>query len=54
MEYLERLSEEELKTPHKWLEGNSIITWLSEPNGHYQEHEQWICDWLARQNSAKQ
>ena len=48
IEYLEKLSEEELKTPYDWLEGESIITWLSEPNGHYQEHEQYIRDWLAR------
>ena len=53
MEYLEKLSEEELKTPYEWLGGYTIITWLSEPNGHYDEHEQYIRDWLARQSSAK-
>lgn len=47
---LEQLSEEELKTPHEWLEGESITTWLSDPNDHYQEHEQHIRAWLARQN----
>jgi hypothetical protein len=52
MEYLEKLSEEQLKTPYEWLEDYSIITWLSEPNGHYQEHEQCILDWMARQSSA--
>lgn len=54
MEYLETLSEEKLKTPYDWLGGDSIITWLSDPNGHYQEHEQYIRDWLARQSSAKE
>jgi hypothetical protein len=54
MAYLEKLSEEELKTPYEWLGGYTIITWLSEPNGHYQEHEQYIRDWLARQSSAKE
>ncbi len=54
MEYLEKLSEEKLKTPYDWLEGNSIITWLSEPNGHYQEHEEYIRDWLARQSNAEE
>lgn len=53
IEYLEKLSEEELKTPYEWLEGYTIITWLTEPNGHYQEHEQYIRDWLTRQSSAK-
>jgi hypothetical protein len=46
MQYLEKLSEQQLKQPHEWLEGESIITWLSEPNDHYQEHEQYIRDWL--------
>jgi hypothetical protein len=54
MESLEKLSEEELKTPYEWLGGDTIITWLSDPNGHYQEHEQSIRDWLARQSSAKE
>lgn len=54
MEYLEKLSEEKLKTPYEWLGGYTIITWLSEPNGHYDEHEQYIRDWLARQSSAKE
>lgn len=54
MEYLEKLSEEELKTPYEWLGGYTIITWLNEPNGHYDEHEQYIRDWLARQSSAKE
>jgi hypothetical protein len=54
MESLEKLSEEELKTPYDWLEGETIMTWLSDPNGHYQEHEQSIRDWLARQSSAKE
>ena len=54
MEYLEKLSEEELKTPYEWLEGYTIMTWLNEPNGHYEEHEQYIRDWLARQSSAKE
>src|SRR5581483_2730187 len=31
-----------------------IITWLSEPNGRYDQHEQYIRDWLARQSSAKE
>lgn len=47
MEYLEKLNEEELKTPYKWLGGYTIITWLSEPNGHYDEHEQYIRAWLS-------
>jgi hypothetical protein len=54
MEYLEKLSEEELKTPYEWLGGYTISTWLSEPNGHYDEHEQSIRDWRARQSSAKE
>ena len=54
MEYLEKLSEEKLKTPYEWLGGYAIITWLSEPNGHYDEHEQYIRNWLARQSSAKE
>ena len=54
MEYLEKLSEEELKKPYEWLGGYTIITWLNEPNGHYDEHEQYIRDWLARQSSAKE
>ena len=54
MEYLEKLSEEKLKTPYEWLGGYTIITWLSEQNGHYQEHEQYIRDWLVRQSSAKE
>ncbi|GHO45898.1 hypothetical protein KSX_40610 [Ktedonospora formicarum] len=53
IEYLEKLGEEELKTPYKWLEGYTIITWLSEPNGHYQEHEQFIRDWLTKQSNTK-
>ncbi|HJT58178.1 MAG TPA: ClbS/DfsB family four-helix bundle protein [Ktedonobacteraceae bacterium] len=54
MESLEKLSEEELQTPYEWLEGETIMTRLSDPNGHYQEHEQYIRDWLARQSSAKE
>jgi hypothetical protein len=54
IESLEKLSEEELQTPHDWLGGDSIMTWLSDPNGHYDEHEQSIRDWLARQSSAKE
>lgn len=42
---LEKLSEEELRTPYAWLGGYTITTWLSEPNNHYQEHEQYILDW---------
>lgn len=52
--YLEKLSEEELKTPREWLEGHTIITWLSEPNGHYEEHEQYIRVWLKEQSSTKE
>jgi hypothetical protein len=54
MEYLERLSEEELNTPYEWLEGDTIVTWLSDPNGHYQEHEQYIREWLAGQRDQQQ
>jgi hypothetical protein len=54
MEYLEKLSEKELKTPYEWLEGYTIITWLGEPNGHYDEHEQYIRGWLARQSRPKE
>ena len=54
IEYLEKLSEEALKTPYAWLDGYTIITWLSEPNGHYEEHEQYIRDWLARQSSEEE
>lgn len=54
MEYLEKLSEEQLKTPYEWLGGYTIITWLSEPNGHYQEHEIYFRDWLARQDGAEE
>jgi hypothetical protein len=54
MEYLEKLSEEKLKTPYEWLGGYTIITWLSEPNGHYDEHEQYIRDWLARQSNTRE
>jgi hypothetical protein len=46
--YLEKLSEEELQTPHEWLGGDSITTWLSDPNDHYTEHEEYIRDWLSR------
>jgi len=53
MEYLEKLSEEEVKTPYEWLGGSTLITWLSEPNGHYDEHEQYIRDWLAEQSDTK-
>ncbi|QBD80172.1 ClbS/DfsB family four-helix bundle protein [Ktedonosporobacter rubrisoli] len=52
--YLEKLNEGALKTPYEWLGGRSIITWLSEPGGHYEEHEQYIRDWLAWQSSAKE
>jgi len=52
--YLEKLNEEELRTPYEWLKGYTIITWLSEPNDHYQEHEQYILDWLTRQSHAKE
>lgn len=54
LEYLEKLSEEELKTPYDWLGGYAISTWLSEPNGHYDEHEQYIHSWLERQSSTKE
>ena len=32
---------------YEWLGGYTIITWLSEPNGHYDEHEQYIRAWLS-------
>jgi hypothetical protein len=54
MEYLEKLSEEELQTPYPWLDGYTIATWLSEPNSHYDEHEQYIRDWLASQRGSKE
>lgn len=53
IEYLEKLSEEQLQTPYEWLGGYAITTWLSEPNGHYDEHEQYIREWLARQSRTK-
>ena len=54
MESLEKLSEEKLQTPYEWLGGYTISTWLSEPNGHYDEHEQSIRGWRARQSSTKE
>lgn len=54
MEYLEKLSEEKLQTPYAWLDGYTIITWLSKPNGHYEEHEQYIREWQARQSNTEE